>query len=323
MKKLIFLFFTLFLVSCSFSGLKGAAVQSVAEDSDSIAVYFCPSDDCEGKLVNFLNSALESIDCALFDVGLESVQDKLLEKASKIEVRVVTDDGYLDKFEHDFVKADSGWGLMHNKFCVIDGKKLFMGSMNPTENGAYKNNNNILFIENSVLAANYLAEFEEMWNGEFKGGNMVLNPVVQIKDAAVENYFCPEDFCAERVKNELRKANESIYFMTFSFTHNGIANVLLLKNLEGVKVKGVMEARQVSKYSRFDVLSYQMDVVKDGNKNNMHHKVFIIDGKTVITGSMNPTAGGDSRNDENVLIIHDSGIAEMFLEEFEKVSTIS
>jgi phosphatidylserine/phosphatidylglycerophosphate/cardiolipin synthase-like enzyme len=194
-----------------------------------------------------------------------------------------------------------------------------MGSMNPTENGAYKNDNNILLIDSPILAANYMAEFEEMWNGEFKKGVQVLNPVVQINDIILENYFCPEDFCAERVKEELSKANESIYFMTFSFTHNGIANVLLLKNLEGVLVKGVMEARQVSKYSRFDVLSYQMDVVKDGNKNNMHHKVFIIDGKTVITGSMNPTAGGDSRNDENLLIIHDTEIARLFLGEFERV----
>jgi phosphatidylserine/phosphatidylglycerophosphate/cardiolipin synthase-like enzyme len=51
----------------------------------------------------------------------------------------------------------------------------------------------------------------------------------------------------------------------------------------------------------------------------MHHKVFIIDGKTVITGSMNPTAGGNERNDENVLIIEDEGIAGLYLEEFEKV----
>lgn len=51
----------------------------------------------------------------------------------------------------------------------------------------------------------------------------------------------------------------------------------------------------------------------------MHHKVFIIDGKTVVTGSFNPTAGGNTRNDENILIIEDEEIAELFLEEFDKV----
>jgi phosphatidylserine/phosphatidylglycerophosphate/cardiolipin synthase-like enzyme len=315
--KFIFLFIILFLTSCS--NLEEAAVQTVVKDSGDISVYFCPSDDCAGKLVDFIDSAEESVYCALFDIGLESVGDKLLEKASEIEVKVITDNDYLKKFNHDFVKAD-GWGLMHNKFCVIDKTKLFTGSMNPTDNGAFKNNNNILFIDSSVLAGNYLAEFEEMWNGAFKKGEMVLNPAIQIGNIVVENYFCPEDYCAERVKEELMAASESIHFMTFSFTHNGIANVLLLKNLEGVLVKGVFENRgSGTEYSKFKVLSYQMDVVKDKNPNTMHHKVFIIDGKVVVTGSMNPSKGGDERNDENILIIHDAGIAEMFLEEFEKV----
>ncbi|MBT4110758.1 DUF1669 domain-containing protein, partial [Candidatus Woesearchaeota archaeon] len=51
----------------------------------------------------------------------------------------------------------------------------------------------------------------------------------------------------------------------------------------------------------------------------MHHKVFVIDEETVVTGSFNPTGGGDTRNDENVLIITDKDIAKEFEEEFEKV----
>ena len=51
----------------------------------------------------------------------------------------------------------------------------------------------------------------------------------------------------------------------------------------------------------------------------MHHKVFIIDNKTVITGSYNPTANGNKNNDENMIIIHDKGIANKFLEEFNKI----
>ena len=34
---------------------------------------------------------------------------------------------------------------------------------------------------------------------------------------------------------------------------------------------------------------------------------------------MNPTGGGDTRNDENILIIKDKDLAEKFMEEFEKV----
>jgi len=51
----------------------------------------------------------------------------------------------------------------------------------------------------------------------------------------------------------------------------------------------------------------------------MHHKVFIIDNETVITGSFNPTKNADLRNDENILIIHNKWIAKKYLKEFEKV----
>ena len=50
--------------------------------------------------------------------------------------------------------------------------------------------------------------------------------------------------------------------------------------------------------------------------NLLHHKVFIIDEEIVITGSFNPSMNGDTRNDENILIIHDQDIAEKYLQEF-------
>ena len=56
----------------------------------------------------------------------------------------------------------------------------------------------------------------------------------------------------------------------------------------------------------------------------MHHKegyintlltqsVFIIDSEVVIVGSWHPTT---DVNDDNILIIHDEGVAAQFLEEF-------
>ncbi len=293
-----------------------AVVNSYISDSGSLEVYMCPG-ECEERLVGFLDSATTSIDCALFDVGLESVQEALLR--SDIPVRVVTDNDYIHKFDHPFVRADKS-GLMHNKFCIVDGKMVSTGSMNPTSNGANKNNNNLLLISSSAIATNYQDEFDEMWNGTFKKGNLVRNPSVNLDGVKIETYFCPEDRCADRIKEELKKATSSIKFMTFSFTHEGIANILMMKHVDGLDVEGVMEARQVSKYSQMMRLNTSgIDVVKDGNKNNMHHKVFIIDNEIVITGSFNPTNNGDKGNDENILIISDRDIASLYLEEYEKV----
>jgi len=320
---IIIILITLFLYQkIDFTQLASSStVEYYVQDYGNIEVYFCPQENCEEKLVNTLNSAQESINCAFFELRLDSVKDKLLKKEKKqeISVKVITDNLNLEDFNHSFVRYDQ-WGLMHHKFCIIDGIKILTGSMNPTNNGAHKNNNNLLIINSKILAKNYQDEFEEMWNGTYKKGKKVRNPKIKLNEIVIENHFCPEDNCLERIKDKLKNAKNEIYFMTFSFTHPSIANILLLKNLDEVMVKGVMEARQVTKHSQFKRLNDSgIKVVKDKNKANMHHKVFIIDNETVITGSMNPSQGGNKVNDENVLIINDKDIAKLFLEEFERV----
>jgi len=329
-KKLLFALLFILLTVGAYSYLDNpfetdrVLTSSFVKDEGDIEVHFCPEDDCEKALLEAIDSAQISLHCALFDIGLQSLQEKLLEKSSMIDVKIVTDNDYFHKLNHAFVRKDS-WGLMHNKFCIIDSNKMFTGSMNPTDNGVRKNNNNFLVITSKVLSSNYESEFQEMWEGNFKGGGKVLNPLIKLDnielgDIEIKNYFCPEDNCAYHVKEELKKAEKSIHFMTFSFTNEGIANILLLKNMEGVEIYGIMEARQVTKYSQFERLLHNgINVVKDSNPNNMHHKVFIIDGRIVITGSFNPTNNGDKGNDENVLIIESEKIANMFEEEFRKI----
>jgi phosphatidylserine/phosphatidylglycerophosphate/cardiolipin synthase-like enzyme len=51
----------------------------------------------------------------------------------------------------------------------------------------------------------------------------------------------------------------------------------------------------------------------------MHHKVFIVDGKTVVTGSFNFSDSADEKNDENLIIIHDEAIAQQYRAEFARV----
>lgn len=298
-----------------------ALLQSGLEDDGTFQVYFCPMDNCELRLQQLLAQAQTSIHCALYDLNLNSLQEIFLEKATKMEVQIVMDDDYIQKFRTPFTKADKQ-GAMHNKFCVIDQQWLFTGSTNPTENDARKNNNNLIITTLPTLIQNYEEEFQELWNGTFKTGKAVKKPIVFRQNMTIQNYFCPEDSCAEHVVKELAKAQFSIYFMTFSFTHEAIANILLLKKLDNLTVEGVIETRQVTKDSPFKRFNQNgISTLKDGNPRTMHHKVFIIDQKTVITGSMNPTNNGNKNNDENLLIIDDKKIAAQFLEEYNRVRT--
>lgn len=50
----------------------------------------------------------------------------------------------------------------------------------------------------------------------------------------------------------------------------------------------------------------------------MHHKVIIIDNRTVITGSYNYSANAEYRNDENILIVRSPAIAELYTKEMNR-----
>jgi phosphatidylserine/phosphatidylglycerophosphate/cardiolipin synthase-like enzyme len=286
-----------------------------------MSVFFCPRDDCEEELFVFLNNSRYSIHCAVYELNLPRIISLLENKNREIDVRVVVDDYYYTEVEGTgFARQDGKQGLMHNKFCVVDGIRVYTGSFNPTLNCAYKNNNNMLVIESEYLARNYENEFGELWRGEFGKGNKTVYPVVVWNNIRVENYFCPEDGCRDKIRGEIARANKSIIFLMFSFTDDFLGNDLVIKHEEGVVVRGVFEKTKLSEYSEFNKLSYQgIDVRLDKNKYNMHHKVWIIDNRTVITGSFNPSANAEYDNDENILIIEDPVIARYFIEEFDRI----
>ena len=116
----------------------------------------------------------------------------------------------------------------------------------------------------------------------------------------IEVYFCHHDDCAGRIEEEIRKANENIYFMSYTFTNGRIASDLIIKSKEGLDIKGVIESRNINtKSSKYELLKFQgINIKKDNNSGLMHHKVFIIDNQIVITGSFNPTEAGNRRNEK-------------------------
>lgn len=266
-----------------------------------------------------LKTAKSSIHCATYDLNVPAIISALEEKNRDLDVKLVVDKDNEEDVSHlTFYKTNPGNQLMHNKFCVIDGDTLWMGSFNPTVRDSDYNNNNLVILKSASLASNYDTEFNELWNGEFGKGAENKQTEFYVNNIKIENYFCPEDWCANRVIEALSTAESSIDFMTFSFTHDQIGDMLVKKHSEGVKVRGIFEKSQKNAYTEYErLLQSGMDVTWDGNKYNMHNKVFIIDNSIVVTGSFNPSANADERNDENILIIHDPGIAKRYSEIFE------
>ena len=290
----------------AYSLLKDSNMEAIAEPE----VYFCPADDCASKLAEAIMESESHVDCAFYDLRHE----KVIEALESRDSRLVLDDEA--KYQG---RKDDGSGLMHNKFCVIDDKVVATGSFNPTHNDNDRNNNNLIIIRSRLLADNYNKEFNELWEGRFRGGAKVRKEKVYLDGNMYENYFCPEDECEKHVIESLEKARESVYFMAFSFTSKPILDFLISNN-GNLDIRGVIEKTQNSEWCVFDAMNESgMNVRLDKNPKNMHHKVFIIDRSIVILGSYNPTKSGNERNDENILIIHDKEIADRFVEEFERV----
>ena len=307
------------------NGPEPALVQPITEQG-SINIYFCPYQNCSVHLIDALEQAQASIDCGLYDMNLRSVADVLSKKAGSMPVRIVFDNDnekHVQDLNSKFsYKFDNDNQLSHNKFCVIDNRLVTTGSMNPTLRDDQMNNNNLLILQSQYFAQNYEDEFQELWAGKFGTGSKVRYPDIVLNGIHFKNYFCPEDKCEQHVIDTISHAHNTVYFMTFSFTSVQIADAILT-NKQLTDVKGIFEKSQLSKYSQYERLKgFGLDVKIDGNKYNLHHKVFIIDNETVITGSYNPTTGGDEKNDENIVIIHDKNIARMYLEDFGKVYSL-
>jgi phosphatidylserine/phosphatidylglycerophosphate/cardiolipin synthase-like enzyme len=284
-------------------------------------------------LEEVINSARRSLDIAIYELDLPQLGEAILAARDRgVEVRMVTDSDTLEDLEVLIeldeagipIVPDERGAIMHNKFVVVDGQSVWTGSWNFTPNGTYRNDNNAIFIRSPELAANYTAEFEEMFNDGAFGPTSpanTINPVLAIGDTQVETCFSPEDECAVKLVDTLAQAQDSIRFMAFSFTDDAIGKSVRDRGKAGVTVQGVFETRgSNTEYSEYGRMRKQgLDVWQDGNPYTLHHKVFIVDDNTVVLGSYNFSANADESNDENILIVHNPEIAAQYNQEFERV----
>ena len=300
----------------------------INENDVKINAYFCPQHDCESAIIERVNNAEKSVNCAFYDLDLKDLISAITKKSNSADVKVIIDDeNYDGQINGGDVKVAQTNAKMHNKFCVIDGNIVLTGSTNPTSNGVNKNNNNLVIINSDYIAENYEDEFNEIWNGIYSGGNNVRYNKIHTPIGQIENYFCPEDCALEnneglyRIIELIRNAESSVKIASFSFTHEELADELLKADIEGIDVSVLMERRQRnvqnSQYAR--LRDFGLNIRVDGNKNNMHHKFIVIDDKLVITGSPNFSFSGFNRNDENMLIIFNEELALGFVKEFDKL----
>lgn len=322
--------------------------ENVSEPRQQIQVFFSntyannpaigenDTGNIDRQLVRFIESARKSLDGALFELESEKIALALIEAHRRgVQVRIVCENDYADNPDMLAVLkagipvvSDNRSGLMHNKFLVADGERVWTGSFNATDNGAFRNNNNALILYSAELSENYETEFEEMFLKKAFGPRSPSNTphtLVKLANADVYNYFSPEDDPDEKILRYLKLAKERIRFLAFSMTDDRIGDILEQKQREGVDVQGVLESRgsglQYSELGRLREAGAK--VLTDGNKYILHHKVIIIDDKWTILGSYNFSKSAAESNDENILIIKSERIAEIFEEEYLRIRRLA
>ncbi|NDJ52519.1 MAG: phospholipase [Chloroflexi bacterium] len=312
----------------------------VAVGEGEITVYFTspviPFNDVtsggiEDNLIELINNAESSIDLAVFEFNLQNVAEALIAAHQRgVQVRVVHDDEHTEEDPQieELMEAgipaipDERSAFMHNKFFVFDREIVWTGSTNITENGIYRNNNNALVLRSPQLAANYTAEFEEMFADEFgpRSPANTPNPVVELSGIRIETYFAPEDDPILQMLEVVNGAQSSIHFMTFAFTRDDLGQAIVARGQAGVNVQGLFEQRgAATEFSECNLfLNNGFNVAIDGNPRTLHHKVLIIDSQIVVTGSFNYSDNAVESNDENVLIIYDQQVAQLYEQEFQR-----
>lgn len=287
----------------------------------------------DGPLVEAINAARLSIDVAAYSLSLNSVRYALINAHDRgVTVRVVMESSNMDRSDpQSMIEAgipivgDNRDGLMHDKFIVIDRAEVWMGSMNFTDGGAYDDHNNLMRIRSREIAQDYIVEFEEMFKDDKFGPDVIAqtpNPTVMIDGTRLDIFFSPDDGVQAALVPLLENAQDSIYFLAYSFTSNQLGDILRMKVDESLTVIGVMDREQVksNQGTEFDPFRQAgLDVRRDGIDGLMHHKVFIIDEKIVAFGSYNFSQSAEERNDENLIIIYNPVIASQFLLEFQRV----
>lgn len=335
MSKVLFsIFIFLLLFGCG-SGRKDFPSYS-STDGVAIKPYFSLTNSkykegggVDDILISEIENAKKSIRLAIYGFSNDRIRDAILNAHKKgVDTKVITDDKransenilMLKEAGIDVVDDENPYALMHHKFLIIDENVVWSGSANYSYYAFYKNNENLVKFTSSKIAQVYLEEFNELYHHVDKEGAFVSENL--------EIYFSPEDDFEQRLLALIENAHESIDFLAFAFTNKKISDALKEQYDKGIAIRGVFDKEQhegfLKRYSKYDtLLEHRLNVKLDGNTQTMHNKVFIIDQKTVVTGSYNFTVKANEENNENSIIVHNSEFASRYQSEFEEIFALA
>jgi phosphatidylserine/phosphatidylglycerophosphate/cardiolipin synthase-like enzyme len=223
--------------------------------------------------------------------------------------------------------------LMHHKFVIRDGEKVWTGSTNWTDDSWSRQENVIVTVASQPIAYAYRLVFEQLWESGHVADTGADPRSETVDGVRVRAWFCPEhgEALSHRVAKHIGNAERRVRIASPVLTSGPIlATLVEVVNERRSDVAGIVDDTQLDQV--FDqwrtngVSEWKIPLLRrvlegaafsgkssipwapDSVHNFMHAKVVVAD-DTSFVGSFNFSRSGE-RNAENVLEIRDAGIAD-------------
>lgn len=230
--------------------------------------------------------------------------------------------------------------LMHHKFVIVDNRILITGSMNWTRSSFYSNWDHMIITTDKYLVNQFVEEFECLFSGKageektyitrptaghplqacfFRKQSLLCRPDANMKKK------CDREDCMftvyRSILHKIVSASTSVDICVQQLTLEDVGNELVLCHDNGIKIRVITD--RVFARGTGSQIGYFMKegipVHMKSDTDTLHHKFIIIDGKTVLSGSLNWTMQSFFANYENLLLITDEYVVSEFQKEFERL----
>ncbi|QLB21571.1 molecular chaperone DnaJ [Vespertiliibacter pulmonis] len=130
---------------------------------------------------------------------------------------------------------------------------------------------------------------------------------------------------AQRIEQELLKAEQTIYIAVAWLTNRGLYQLLVDKAMAGVTVQLLVSNDKINRNSGIDFSLLQRGnsgayLIGNSEQDLMHNKFCVVDRHIVITGSYNWSYKAEKHNHENIVITTDDfQLADQFIAQFKHI----
>jgi len=134
-------------------------------------IYFTPGLECENNIVSSIDSALKTIDVAVYSITNDKIVDSLIAAHNRgVTVRVISDRlqsagraSLIGRIQDAGIPVvlNKKHKIMHNKFAIFDAKDIETGSYNWTSAATQSNAENCMFFPQQDKV--FTRQFKYLW----------------------------------------------------------------------------------------------------------------------------------------------------------------